>query len=229
MAETSLATLERVVIGGDLSKLSSAERLLYYRQLCESIGLNPLSRPFQYLTLSGRLTLYASRDATDQLRKKHGVSVTKLERDRHDDLYVVTAYGQDQTGRQDTATGAVAIGNLKGDALANAIMKCETKAKRRLTLSICGLGMLDETELATVKEAKPVAVDHETGELLEAAAAPPDERAAMLTRLGELADGKGVPGHQRKQLWDRYCGAGTTPETVDMSALADLVAAVEAL
>ncbi|BEJ60493.1 hypothetical protein B10172_05150 [Campylobacter jejuni] len=31
-------------------------------------------------------------------------------------------------------------------------MKAITKAKRRVTLSICGLGMLDESELETIKE-----------------------------------------------------------------------------
>ena len=44
----------------------------------------------------------------------------------------------------------MALGTLKGDALANALMKCETKAKRRVTLSIAGLGWLDEIELATI-------------------------------------------------------------------------------
>jgi hypothetical protein len=44
----------------------------------------------------------------------------------------------------------VALGTLKGDALANALMKCETKAKRRVTLSLAGLGWLDETELETI-------------------------------------------------------------------------------
>jgi hypothetical protein len=45
-----------------------------------------------------------------------------------------------------TITLAVAIGALKGDALANAPMKAETKSKRRVTLSLAGLGWLDETE-----------------------------------------------------------------------------------
>jgi hypothetical protein len=35
-------------------------------------------------------------------------------------------------GPQDESTGAVPLGNLRGDALANAYMKCETKAKRRV-------------------------------------------------------------------------------------------------
>ena len=38
-----------------------------------------------------------------------------------------------------------------GESRANAIMKATTKAKRRVTLSICGLGgMPDESELDTM-------------------------------------------------------------------------------
>ena len=44
----------------------------------------------------------------------------------------------------------MAIAGLKGDALANGLMKAETKAKRRCTLSLCGLGMLDESEIETI-------------------------------------------------------------------------------
>ena len=71
----SAAILERVVVGGDLSGLNPQERMEYYRAICASVGLNPLTRPFDYLHLSGKLVLYAKRDATDQLRKIHGVSI----------------------------------------------------------------------------------------------------------------------------------------------------------
>ena len=53
---------------GDLSALDSGQRLAYYESVCQSLGLNPLTRPLEYLELNGRLTLYAKRDATDQLR-----------------------------------------------------------------------------------------------------------------------------------------------------------------
>jgi hypothetical protein len=56
-------------------------------------------------------------------------------------------------GRTDVSTGAVSIANVNGEARANAMMKAETKAKRRVTLSICGLGMLDETEVESIPEA----------------------------------------------------------------------------
>ena len=170
--EDAAQMLERVVVGGDLSKLSPTERLAYYRDVCESVGLNPLTRPFDYLTLNGRMVLYAKRDATDQLRSIHKVSVHKMEKERFDDLFVVTAYARDKEGREDSSTGAVSIANLKGEALANAIMKAETKAKRRVTLSLCGLGLLDETEVASVPDAIPGRVDLETGEVLNGAPTP---------------------------------------------------------
>lgn len=160
------AVLEQVVVQGDLSKLQPAERVSYYKTVCESLGLNPFTRPFEYINLNGKLTLYAKRDATDQLRKIHGVSVEITSREMLDNgIYVVTARAKEKNGRTDEAIGAVSIAGLRGDALANAIMKCETKAKRRVTLSICGLGWLDETEVSTVPDAEAVDVDMETGEI----------------------------------------------------------------
>lgn len=148
--------IESVLIGGDLSKLTPEQRVSYYNRMCETLGLNPLTKPFAYLTLNGKLILYALKDATEQLRKVHGVSITEVTSQRFDDVFVVTAKAQDREGRTDAATGAVAIGNLKGETLANALMKAETKAKRRATLSICGLGMLDETEADTIPRAEMV-------------------------------------------------------------------------
>src|SRR6266478_7742389 len=145
--------LEQVLIGGDLAQLTEAQRLAYYRAVCQSLGLNPLSKPFEYLTLNGKLRLYALRDCADQLRRLHGISIYITNRERLGDIYIVTARAKDRTGREDESTGAVPLGNLKGDALANALMKSETKAKRRVTLSIAGLGWLDETELDTIQSA----------------------------------------------------------------------------
>jgi hypothetical protein len=45
-------------------------------------------------------------------------------------------------------------------------MKAITKAKRRVTLSICGLGWLDETEIESIPSAMPARVDIDTGEIM---------------------------------------------------------------
>jgi hypothetical protein len=166
-----LRAIENVLLRSDLSALTEAQRLAYYRRVCESLGLNPTTAPFDYLRLSGKLVLYAKKDATEQLRKLHGVSITALRTERTDELYIVTAEARDRTGRTDAATGVVALGALKGESLANQLMKAETKAKRRVTLSICGLGMLDETEVETIAGAT-------TGPTAIAGEAPPAARTA---------------------------------------------------
>jgi hypothetical protein len=143
--------IEKVLIGGDLAQLNPDQRLNYYNTLCNSLGLNPLTQPFQYIVLNNKLQLYAKKDCTEQLRKIHGVSITKVDPKQIGDLIVVVAEACDASGRVDSSTGAVAIGNAKGEDLANKMMKAETKAKRRVTLSLCGLGMLDETEVQTLK------------------------------------------------------------------------------
>jgi hypothetical protein len=141
----------RAVAIGELDRLTDDERVAYYHAVCESVGLNPLTRPLEYLVLNGKLTLYAKRDATDQLRQKYQVSIEIIDRTIQDNVYVVRARASMADGRTDESLGAVHVGGLHGEDLANALMKAETKAKRRVALSICGLGMLDETEVDTIR------------------------------------------------------------------------------
>lgn len=152
--------IESVIVKGDLAKLTPAERTAYYKATCESLGLNPLTRPFEYIELNKKLTLYARKDATEQLRKINKVSlVGKPQFEFQDDVVIVSVSVEDATGRTDADIGVVSIANLRGDAKANALMKAVTKAKRRATLSICGLGFLDESEIETIPDARPFVED----------------------------------------------------------------------
>jgi hypothetical protein len=156
---TALTKLDEVIVKGDLSSLSSGEKSFYYKQVCESIGLNPLTKPFEYIRLNGKEVLYATRGASEQLRQVHAISIQIASRETIGDIYIVTARASRPDGRCDESTGAVNIKGTGGDNLANAYMKAETKAKRRVTLSICGLGMLDESEVETIPGAKRVPVE----------------------------------------------------------------------
>lgn len=148
--------MESVISKGDIAKLTPAERTSYYMQVCHSIGLNPLTRPFEYITLQGKMTLYARRDAADQLRKVNGINIEIVSKTVEDGILTVHVRAVDKTGRKDEDYGVVAVAGLKGDAAANAFLKAVTKAKRRVTLSISGLGFLDETEVETIPGAQPV-------------------------------------------------------------------------
>lgn len=142
---------EKVLLGGDLGRLTPQERLSYYSAACRSIGLNPLTRPFEYIVLNGKLQLYARKDCADQLRSSRNVSLKIVSREMIDGIFVVTAQATGPNGRSDESVGTVFMGNLQGVEKANAIMKAETKAKRRVTLSFCGLGILDESEMDGIR------------------------------------------------------------------------------
>lgn len=159
--------LSNIVLKGDISQLTQPEKVQYYNSLCQRIGLDPMTQPFEIVKFQGKEVLYARKGATEQLRALHGISVTAMTSQHLSDCFVVQVTVQNAKGRVDFGTGAVSIANKKGDDLANALMKAETKAKRRATLSICGLGMLDETEIETIPGAKPV-----IGELSELRGGP---------------------------------------------------------
>ena len=180
-------TVEQALVTGDLSGLDPDARLTYYIKVCESLGLNPLTKPFDYIVLNGKQVLYAKKDATDQLRKIHKVSITRLEREQIGDLMVVTASATAADGRTDSAIGAVPTQGLRGEALANALMKAETKSKRRVTLSLCGLGMTDESEVDSIPGAYY----------------PESEAPALPTREREVGDADLVRSAD-ETIWKRY-------------------------
>lgn len=146
-------SLARVILTGDLSKLTEQEKVTHYNATCESVGLNPFTRPFEYLSLSGKTVLYARKDCTDQLRSTRKVSVQVVGKEIDSGLIIVTARATLPDGRCDEDYGAVPL-PPNGEARANALMKAMTKAKRRVTLSICGLGFLDESEIEGIPEAQ---------------------------------------------------------------------------
>jgi hypothetical protein len=139
-----------LVTTGDLSRLTAMQKVQLYNYRCAQVGLDPAAKPFDLLKLNGKEILYANAGCTQQLAQLHKLSVEVVSRDKLDDLFIVHARVKDAEGRSTDNTGAVAIGNLKGEALANAIMKATTKAIRRTVLAHVGLGMMDETEVETI-------------------------------------------------------------------------------
>lgn len=147
------AIIESLVIGGDLSGLNNQQRVAYYKYRCEQVGLDPSAKPFDVLKLNGKTVLYANAGCTQQLCQKHGLSPTVTDKQIVDGIYCVTSRVTG-SGRTTENMGAVPVGGLKGDMLANAMMKAVTKAHRRTILMHCGLGMLDETEVETIPGAQ---------------------------------------------------------------------------
>lgn len=159
--EAAAGALAHVLGTGDLSQLSNEERVAHYLRLCRSLGLNPLSRPFQWIefydpqTKGKRLTLYPDRSCAEQLRRQHQISVRVVRREQVGGLFVVEVEGHTPGGRVGTASKYVPVTYtdqggttrpLAGQQLANAYMKAETGALRRLTFSMVGLASPPEME-----------------------------------------------------------------------------------
>lgn len=227
MSTTTDPVIASMVLRGDLSGLTTAERSAHYVQMCESLGLNPHSQPFAYLKLNGKEVLYATRGATDQLAAIH-----KLTREIVDGPKVIDLAGTKLVyavckvtlpgGRYETSTATVPLIDP-----VNVLMKCETKAKRRATLSILGLGLLDEMELETIPAAaqspgspvdlstvpERVALPSEpppraepsptTEELLDAPAAAPADTPPVLEAFYERLGDIELPG-ESVAVWMRY-------------------------
>jgi len=151
-------SVEALLLDGDLGKLSVVDRLSYYRNVCDTIGLDWKTQPFNYLRLNGKLQLYPTKRCTDQLRSVRKISIDEIKLvPAGEGIYCISAKASDGEGRTDSDIGAVETRNLQGTNLANAMKKAVTQAKRRVTLSICGLGMLDETEIEQIEGAETMA------------------------------------------------------------------------
>jgi hypothetical protein len=202
--------MEAVIMQGDLNRLTPEQRVAYYLRTCESLGLNPYTRPFEYLTLNGKGVLYARKDATDQLRKAQGIDIEIVSQKTHDGLLTVHVRAKDRNGRIDEDVGVVEFpDSLKGTLRANTVMRAITKAKRRVTLSISGLGFSDEEEIGDIPSAikrvpsKPAPnvllheppYDIETGEITDSAAENNSQVAAADAAsplVGDTSDGGGA-------------------------------------
>ena len=148
--DDAAAAVESLVLRGDLSALGPAHRAAYYLRLCEQLGLNPHAQPFAFLRLNGKEVLYATRGATDQLAAIHRLNREIIDGPKVIDLagtklVIAVCRATHPNGRVETATATVPLTDP-----VNVLMKAETKAKRRATLSILGLGLLDEMELETI-------------------------------------------------------------------------------
>jgi hypothetical protein len=176
--------IDDLIQKGDFSSFTMREKSIFTYQLALRLGLNPLTKPFDFIVLNNKLVLYANRTCSDQLRKIHNITSTVLYEgplqigtEIRADVYCVrvrvgSTNDQGQLTRSEEHIGCVGMGNKKDEELGNTIMKCHTKALRRATIAFCGLGFLDELEVESVKG-------------LEGSAGNPRRVAAPLPMLDE--------------------------------------------
>lgn len=159
--------IEKLVIDGDLGRLSNIQRIQYYHHRCMTLGLDPAEHPFALLKLKGSVVLYARKQCTDALSRNNKVSRQVISSDKVGASYVVRVRATTPDGRFDEDVGVVDITGLAGENLANAMMRATTKAKRRAVLGLFGVGVIDESELDSVEhdfDVPQIVIDQEVRE-----------------------------------------------------------------
>lgn len=197
--------IDSIVLRGDLSGLKEEQLTGYYNYRCQQVGLDPSAKPFDLLVLSGKKVLYANAGATQQLSNLHGLSTAITNRERVENVYLVSVRCTGKDGRSSENQGAVDISGLSGEKLANALMKATTKAIRRTVLAHCGLGMLDETELDTIPTNQYQKVDLPVATPLQPLAEVIEGKYKVLVPEGDKS--KVYSSHQDEMKWqDNFFG-----------------------
>lgn len=167
-AEDAAGALAHILGTGDLAKLSNEQRVAFYLDVCSSLGINPRTRPFDWIefydptTKGKKLTLYPNQSCAAQLRRQHQISIRVMRREPVGELFVVEVEGTTPNGRTGTASKYVSVVDgqgqrLRGTQLANAYMKAETGAQRRLTFSM--VGMVSPPDIDELQRPRVVVVD----------------------------------------------------------------------
>ena len=200
--------IQKIVTTGDLSGLSTEQKMGYLMYMCAKLDLDPAAQPFNLISFKqGFVTkevLYCTKAGAEQITKNNNVSHSIISLESNDGLYIVKARASMPDGRYVEDMGIVDIskgfgGNLPDNTqLANLMLKAVTKAKRRATLSLLGLGMMDETEVQTLPEAKVVDITPKTSE-------PVADNRTLCRRCGKVVTSPLVIAKSTERFGDVYC------------------------
>jgi hypothetical protein len=142
-----------ICVGGDLTHLDGPSKRALLAKLTNYLHLNPYSHNFFiFKDSNGRHRIYATKECCSQLRHNMGIN-TWLS----DPIYgpnntapvfvTVKANGTNRFGRSADEIGSVTLIGFDKSHWSDRIMFATTKAKRRLTLDLSGLGVLSDVEV----------------------------------------------------------------------------------
>ena len=174
-----------ILARGNIASLSEEDRTKYILALCDALCLDPRFKPIDLISgQGGTVTPYLNRGATDSLARREGIQRTTVVPPKEVEINGVkcvlcVARATDvKTGRYEERV-ATAVNKDAG----NAFMRVETKAIRRATIALLGIGLIDESELDGIRGADAMAA-HARAQALQAHVEATTERIA--TALPQL-------------------------------------------
>jgi hypothetical protein len=159
LAETAKYTagIKEYFRSGNIAQLNPDEQDFIKAKLCERYNLDPILRPFELISFAGgQQKFYMTASATNQLANALSLTreIVNLEIDEQRMIAKCTVKVSSPTNRSETCNAFIAISKfappkerggiptrvlMEGEELANTLMKLETKAKRKATMSFFGI------------------------------------------------------------------------------------------
>jgi hypothetical protein len=135
--------------------------LRYIYTFCERVGVSPLAVPFSLMKTQRGMQLVANRNFYDAVASKYSVSRECVGEGFFEGtkLYYTRYRATTPDGRVTEDMALVDTAGLNGNDLANAIMKCHTKGRNRVTRAHLGFPFPDETEAETVPGARVLSIE----------------------------------------------------------------------
>ena len=213
-----------ILARGNIASLSEEDRTRYILALCDALGLDPRFKPVDLIPgQGGALIPYLNRGATDSLARREGIQRTTVvfpkvvEIDGVKCVLCVARATDTKTGRYEERV-ATAISRDHQ----NVFMKVETKAIRRATIAVLGVGMLDESELDGIRGADALA-EGARAQALQAHVEATTQRIAM-----ELPSLSQATTEEKAEAWKRHRAQLAEAASITISeAQAVLLAAVK--
>lgn len=144
--DATTAFQQAVAANRDTAGLRPEHRGALLNELARALKLNPLTKPVIFLKTGQGESIYVTRQGADQIAARLKLNREVIEGpDARKIGNIEVAFCRVRVtapdGRSETSTATLAFSDP-----AMILMKVETKAKRRATLSIAGLGMLSEED-----------------------------------------------------------------------------------
>ena len=186
----------RVALNSNLWGMKDESIWMYYRQMCDYLGIDAVSHPFDVISDPKTQTkkLYPNSICTAQLGEKRKYSYSEMAIKVDDELLKIglelarvsitctSPDGRSLTAEAfvDVKSGGYQGGRLSGNGLVNAFKKAATQCRRRATLQMAGLALPTE-EIPTIKtddldtDSEGVIIEHPPASALLSAGTEPVE------------------------------------------------------
>lgn len=160
----SSETLSKIILKGDWKDLTPAQRVEGYIALCRSLGLNPLTKPFDLLEMRDRTTLYLNSAGGAQLGALHKASyhITRVETEPvADTVMLVRAYVKVRLpdGRENEDVGIKTCNPKDVNDYIRAYKSAITNGRLRAIKGLIGLNVVVEGDEEEIPEARVVSVE----------------------------------------------------------------------